>query len=184
MSAATNPTARAIAALRTLVATTYGRQVVVGSDAEAGKLTAAHKEARDALHAFDAAPAEPAPVRPAVEVESDDPERQRFEFAMGRGIDFARRSDAWGRLQYIHSHVDATWNGWQKRGAADAARPVAPIVRPAGIALRDQFAMAALPVLLAHALKMQRKGDTDMDSAGCVAWAYEIADSAIEARAK
>jgi hypothetical protein len=69
--------------------------------------------------------------------------------------------------------------------ALDAAPPEPAPIRPASAALRDQIMIAALPVLLAEALRCQRdEGGTDMSPAGVAAWAYEIADAGVVERAK
>lgn len=57
-------------------------------------------------------------------------ERAEFE-AHFKTLNFSRNTDAWGRDQYTHSHIQSLWEGWQGRAMAYAkgiaqAAPVQP----------------------------------------------------------
>lgn len=50
-------------------------------------------------------------------------DKEEFEAAF-KYLNFSCSEDAWGQLQYTHSHVHALWTGWQK--GRDALRRTAP----------------------------------------------------------
>jgi hypothetical protein len=45
-----------------------------------------------------------------------NPERAAFE-ARWSNLDFTTATDCWGRQKYVHSHIEALWDGWQARAA-------------------------------------------------------------------
>ncbi|MFV3416121.1 hypothetical protein ACNFH8_28040 [Pseudomonas sp. NY15436] len=49
-------------------------------------------------------------------------ERERFR-ANYKHLDLSEKPDAWGRTQFLHSHVEALWQGWSHRAALAQPSP-------------------------------------------------------------
>lgn len=45
-----------------------------------------------------------------------DLERRAF-IAAQKHLDLTEDKDAWGRPKFIHSHIEAMWDGWKQRAA-------------------------------------------------------------------
>ncbi|WP_017521997.1 hypothetical protein ACQCLI_18345 [Pseudomonas nitroreducens] len=69
----------------------------------------------------EATAAESAQVHPE-QAEGAHGERERFR-ANYKHLDLSEKPDAWGRTQFLHSHVEALWQGWSHRAALAQPSP-------------------------------------------------------------
>ncbi len=69
-------------------------------------------------------------------------EREAFRAAHST-LDLNEKADAWGRDQFLYSHVEATWRGWQAGAAWQRAQPAGvPDVSAMARVLSDRSADA------------------------------------------
>lgn len=54
-----------------------------------------------------------------MKAEDQSAEREAFD-AQFPHLDRAMTTDGWGRLKYVHEHVESIWHGWQVRAALSA----------------------------------------------------------------